>query len=111
MINLTKTFAAAAITIAFAGSAVAQDTVSTAISYDPALSPQVNYDGIRETAKAACDELHARQTTSFSNANRRAKKKCRAQIVKAAVDTINDPFITAIHENGEVRTPMFASKN
>ncbi len=109
MTNTIKTLVAAAAALSFAGTAIAQDDVTTTFSYDPAASIEANYSDIRETASKACDQMHLRRTTSYTSAYNRLKKDCRANMIEAAVEAINDPFLTALHEGRSVETTTFAS--
>ena len=111
MTNTIKTIAASLAAFTFVGTAIAQDDVTTAFSFDAEASIEANYEEIRSTAKEACDALHPRRTTSFSNAYNRLKKDCRERLVSAAVDAIADPYLIALHTGDEVETQTFASNN
>ena len=111
MTNRTKTIAATLAAFAFAGTAIAQEDVNTAFSIDPKASAEENYEGIFEAAAQACNEMHPRQTTSFSTAFNRVKKACRYTLIDAAVSAFADPYLTALHEDREVRPQAFASKD
>lgn len=106
-----KTIAASIAAFTFVGSAIAQDDVTTAFSFDADASIEANYEEIQSTAKEACDALHPRRTTSFSNAYTRLKKDCRERLITAAVEAIADPYLVALHTGEEVETQAFASKN
>ena len=111
MTDRIKTIAAAVAAFAFADTAIAQNNVQTAFSIDPTASVEENYEGIRETAAQACDEMHPRQTTSFNSAYNRVKKACRSTLIDAAVSALADPYLAALHEDREVLPQTFASKD
>ena len=111
MINPIQTTIAAFAALTFAGTAVAQNEVQTAFSVDPTVSVEENYEGIRQAAAQACDEMHPRQMTSFSSAYNRVKKACRSTLIDAAVSALADPYLAALHEGREVQRQTFASKD
>lgn len=111
MTNVIKTVAAAAAAFSLAAPGIAEQAVETAFTYDRSVSEQNNYERISETASRACDALHPRRTTSFTSAYNRLKKDCRSDMIDAAVKAINEPVLTALHEDRSVDARDFASLN
>ncbi|MEL7031002.1 MAG: hypothetical protein AAGL97_09480 [Pseudomonadota bacterium] len=111
MTNRIKTIAATVAAFTLAGTAIAQDQVTLSFSIDPDAGVEANYETIRETAAQACNEIHPERTTPSMLSHRRVKKKCRVELIEAAVSAFADPYLTALHKDGKIGFLTFASKD
>lgn len=106
-----KTFVASILASTFVATAIAEDQVTLSFSIDPNAGVEANYETIRETAAQACDEMHPHPTTPSMISHRRVKKKCRTELIEAAVSAFGDPYLTAFHEDSKVGFLTFASND
>lgn len=106
-----KTIAASIIASTFVATASAQEQVALSFSIDPDAGVEANYETIRETAAQACNEMHPHPTTPSMLSHRRVKKKCRTELIEAAVSAFADPYLTAFHEDSKIGFLAFASND
>jgi hypothetical protein len=97
MTLIKTTLAAFVASTAFSAVAIAEDKIEVAFTYDSLLTAAENYAVIKKTAISACNAEHKIRSSGYLPAYRKAKKKCRDELIAYAIEAFDKPNLTALH--------------
>ena len=97
MTLIKTTLAALVASTVFSAVAMAEDQIEVAFTYDSLLSAAENYAVIKKTASSACNAEYKIRSSGYLPAYRKAKQKCRDELIEFAIEAFGKPNLTALH--------------